>query len=65
MSLAGLLVDISSLLANCGGATGVTLLRRDELDTAVAVPVVVPVDKGRYPLARLRFPGKRPTGVVG
>ena len=41
------------------------LVGRDEFDAAVAVPVVVPVDKSRYPLARLRFAGKRPIGVVG
>ncbi len=65
MSLAGLLVDIGSLLAHCGGSTAVTLMRRDEFDAAVAVPMVVPVDKRRHPLTRPLFAGKRPTGVVG
>ena len=64
MGLAGLFVDIGSLLANCGGDTGVTLMGRDELDAAVAVPVVGPVDKHRHPLAGLVLAGKGPPGVV-
>ena len=38
---------------------------RHEFDAAVAVPVVVPIDKGRHPLACLAFAAKRPAGVVG
>jgi hypothetical protein len=43
MGLAGLLVDIGSLLENCRGGTAVTLVRCDEFDAAVAVLVVVPI----------------------
>ncbi len=64
MGLAGLFEAIGSLLANCGGGTGGTLVRRDELYTAVAVPVVVPVDKHRHLLACLVFAGKGPPGGV-
>ena len=65
MGLAGLLVDIGSLLANCRGGTAMTLVRRDEFDAAVAVLVVVPIHKRRHPLARLLFAGKWPAWVVG
>ena len=34
-----------------------TLMGRDEFDAAMAVPVVVPVHKPRYPLACLVFAG--------
>ena len=61
----GLLVDISSLLADCRGGSAVTLMGRDEFDTAVPVSVVVPVHKLSYPLARLGIAAKRPTWVVG
>ena len=37
---------------------------RHELDAAVAVPVVVPIDKRSHPLARIVFAGKWPAGVV-
>ena len=38
------------MAANLAGLTAVTLLRRYELDAAVAVLVVVPVHKRRHPL---------------
>ena len=56
--LAGRLVDIGSLLANCLGGTAVTLVRRDEFDAAVAVLVVVPIHKGPHPLARRLIAGR-------
>ena len=62
---AGFLIDLGSLLANGLGGSTVALVGRDEFDAALTVPVVVPVDKGRYPLARLRFAGKWPIGVLG
>ena len=61
----GLLVDIGSLLTDCGGGSAVALMGRDEFDAAVAVPVVVPIHKSRHPLAYLVFAGERPAGVVG
>ena len=39
MGLAGLLVDIGSLLADCGGGPAVALMERHELDVAVPMPV--------------------------
>ena len=50
MGLMGLLVDIGSLLADCGGGSTVTLVGRHEPDVAVPMPVHVPVDKGHHPL---------------
>ena len=65
MGLTGFLVDIRALLADRRGGTAVALMGRDEFDAAVVVPVVVPVDKRRHPLACLVFAGKWPPGVVG
>jgi hypothetical protein len=65
MCPAGFLVDLDSLLANCLGGSTVALLGRHEFDAAMAVPVVVPVDKRRYPLACLVFAGEWPAWVVG
>jgi len=47
--------------ADLHGLSAVTLLRRHELDAAVAVPMVVPVDKRHHPLAGLVFAGKWPS----
>ena len=41
-----------------------TLLRRYELDAAVAVLLVVPVDKRRHPLTGLVLAGERLTRVI-
>jgi hypothetical protein len=41
-----------------------TLLRRYELDAAVTVPVVVPVDKRHHPLTGLALAGERLTRVI-
>jgi hypothetical protein len=48
MSLTRLLIDDSTVPADLHGLTAVALLLRDELDTAVAVPMVVPVDERRH-----------------
>ena len=56
----GLLVDIGSLLTDCGGGSAVALMGRDEFDAAVAVPVVVPIHKSRHPLAGFVFSGEYP-----
>jgi hypothetical protein len=45
MSLTGLFVDDSAVPTDLYGLAIVTLLRRNELDAAVVVPVVVPVNK--------------------
>lgn len=42
MALPYLFIDDSTVMADLYGLTAVTLLRRHELDTAMAVPVVVP-----------------------
>ena len=44
--------------------TAMALMGRHELDAAVAVPMVVPVDKRRDPLAGLVLAGKWPSGVI-
>ena len=64
MSLACLFVEDSPVTTDVHGLATVSLHRSHELDCAVAVPVVVPVDKGRHPLACLVLAGKRPVGVV-
>jgi len=65
VGLASLFVDLGAHPADCDGGTAVTLVRRDELDAAVTVAVVVPVHKSRYPIACLRLAGERPAGVIG
>jgi hypothetical protein len=45
MPLTSLLVDDTPVPADLHGLAAVALLRRDELDAAVAVPEVVPVHK--------------------
>ena len=52
------------MAANLAGLTAVTLLRRDELDAAVAVLVVVPGDERGHPLTGLIFGGEGFAGVV-
>ena len=53
MALAGSFVDDTAVTADLHGLAIVTLLRRHEFDAAVAVLVVVPVDKLGDPLAGL------------
>jgi hypothetical protein len=64
MALAGLSIDDSAVATGLYGLTTVTFLRRDELDTAVAVLVVVPVDEFGDPLAGLVSGGKWFAGVI-
>ena len=59
-----MLVHDSSMPTDLHGLPAVTLLRRRELDPAVAVPMVVPVDKRRHPLAGLVLAGKWPSRVI-
>jgi hypothetical protein len=58
MSLTRLLVDDSSMPADLHRLTAVSLVGCDDLDAAVPVPVVVPVDEQRQPLISLLFGGK-------
>jgi len=51
MPLAGLFVDDSPVSADFQGLADVALVGRDELDAAVAVTVVLPVDERRHPQA--------------
>jgi hypothetical protein len=46
------------------GLSAVAVMGRHELDTAVAVPMVVPVDKRGHPLAGLVLAGKWPSRVI-
>jgi hypothetical protein len=64
VGLASLFVDLGALPTDCDGGTAVALVRRDELDTAVTVAMVVPVHKSRYPFASLRLAGERTAGVI-
>lgn len=64
MALAGSFVDDSAVTADLHGLAIVTLLGRHEFDAAVAVLVVVPVDKLGNPLTRLFFGGKWLAGVI-
>ena len=64
MALAGLLVDDVPVAANLDGLTAVTLLSRHELDAAVAVLVVLPVDERDDPLTGLLFGCKWLAGVI-
>ena len=65
MALAGLFVDDSAVEADLHGLAIVTLLRRHELDPAVAVLVVVPVDELGDPLTGLVLAGKWLAWVIG
>ena len=64
MSLASLLVDDSAVATDLNRITVVTLDGRHELDAAVAVLVVVPIDERRHPLTGLVFGGKWLAGVI-
>ena len=64
MALAGLFIDDSAVVADLNRITVVTLNRRHELDPAVAVLVVVPIDELGDPLAGLVFGGKWLAGVI-
>lgn len=64
MSLARLLVDDRSVPTDRHRLAAVALLGRHELDAALAVPVVVPVDERRHPYAGFLRTGKGPARVV-
>jgi len=61
---AGVLIDLSTLLANGDGRSAVSLNGCQELDAAVPVPMVVPVDECSDPLTGLFFGGKGLAGVI-
>ena len=61
---AGVLIDLGTLLANGDGRSAVSLNWCHELDAAVAVPVVVPVDERGDPLTGLLFGCKGLAGVI-
>ncbi len=65
MPLAGQLVDDSTVPADFQGLAAVALIWRDELDAAVAVLVVVPVDERRHPQAGLLSAAEWAAWVVG
>ena len=50
---AGVLIDLSTLLANGDGRSAVSLNGCHEFDAAVPVPMVVPVDERSDPLTWL------------
>jgi len=59
---AGVLIDLSTLLTNGGGRAVVSLNGCHELDAAMAVPVVVPIDECGDPFTGLLFGSK---GLAG
>jgi hypothetical protein len=64
MQLVGLVVNLGTALADFNGLAAMALVRRHELDAAVTVPVIAPVDERHHPSAGLAFAAKRPAGVV-
>jgi len=64
MRSAGFLIDLGTLLANGDGRSAVSLNGCHELDAAVTVPVVVPVDEPGEPRTSLLFGCKRLAGVI-
>jgi hypothetical protein len=64
MALASSFIADSTVTADLHGLAIVTLLGRHELDAAVAVLVVVPIDELNDPLTRLFFGGKWLAGVI-
>jgi hypothetical protein len=52
MPLSGLFVDDTPVPADLHGLAAVALLGCDELDAAVAMPVIVPVDERGHPVWR-------------
>ncbi len=53
-----------SLAADLYRLTAMPLLRRNEFDAAMAVLVVVPINKRRNPLAGFFFAAERPVWIV-
>ena len=64
MPLFGFFVDNGSAPADFHRLAAVALVSRDELDAAVAVTVVVPVDERRHPQTGLLNVGKGPSRVI-
>jgi hypothetical protein len=64
MALPCLFVDDNTVTADLYGLTAVTLLRRHELDNAMAVPLVLPVHKRRHPESGIDLAGKWPDWVI-
>jgi hypothetical protein len=64
MPLPGLLVDDTPVPADLLGLAAVALVGRHELDAAVTMPVVVPVDERGHPQAGFLNAGEWPTWVV-
>jgi hypothetical protein len=64
MAPAGSFIDDSPLTTDLYCSTAVSLDGCHELDAAVTVPMVVPVDERGDPLAGLLFGGKWLAGVI-
>lgn len=63
MQLTDLVVNFGTALAAFNGLAAMALVGRHEFDAALAVLVVVPVDKRHHPSAGLACVAKRPVGV--
>ena len=59
MQLTGLVVNLGTALADLIGLAAMALVGRHEFDSAVAVPLVVPVDECDDPLTGLVLAGER------
>jgi len=64
MLLTSLLADDTPVPADLHGLSAVALVGRDELDAAVAVPVVVPIHERGDPQACILHAGNGSTRVV-
>jgi hypothetical protein len=64
MPLAGLFVDDRRMSEDFQGLAAVALLERDELEPAVAVMLVVPVNERRHPQTGLLCAGKGLSRVI-
>jgi len=53
-----------SLAADLNSLTAMPLLRRNKFDAAMAVLVVIPINKRGNPLAGFFFAAERPVGIV-
>jgi len=65
MAFSGAFIDQQAVLADGAGLAAVALLRRDEVDAAVAVLVDLPLHERRSPLTGLLLAGKGLAVVVG
>ena len=64
MRSAGFFIDLGTLLANGDGRPAVSLNGCHELDAAVTMPMVVPVEQRGDPRTGLLFGCKRLAGVI-